>query len=710
MALSEKDKGSECYKAGDLEEAVVYYSRSISVKETVAALNNRALAYLRLKHYAECEKDSSRVIAIEPDNTKALIRRATARKSLHRIPDAQADIDHVLKIEPQNKDALLVLKELSNHKHDDGKGKTHGTASPAEAPKKHRMVIEEVSDDEDEDEVKQDETPLSISPTQNPQSEPETKTAPPTSIPTTTAHTPARTPSPAPVQVVSKPIPPKIASLKEEGNDLFKAGNYDAARDKYTTALSVLDSQPDARDHISVRVSLLSNRAACFLKLGDSSNTIADCNAGLELDPNNLNCVLRRAVGYEMKEKLLPALDDFRTVLRLHPGHPAAADAVNRISRELRNRGIPTTSASAPAPTPTPVVVPQPVKEPQATAPSKAAQYELWKSRGNDYFKSGDFTKAIDCYAECIKIDATLAFAYNNRAFCHLKLSNYIPAIADASKVLEIEPDNTKALYRRAQAFRGVDDLTSAERDLTSVLVLDPKNTTAAFDLDAVRKALATKPKPASSVSEKKGKSRIEEVDEVPIITKPVISPVEKKQTDTQQKPAATRVRIEEVGEDGDLTPVRAEPEVKSSSSSPAKQPTPSKVPAAALPARQQFDATKLPSTPLEFMRLFVSYKNNDAGLGAVLSAINPSDVVKLFSNQLESDHLIAIGKALPHIAVERALAFTSALCKVARFDMNIKFLGKEDVANFTGLFSSAASAFPDRASEIAALKAKYGA
>ena len=109
-------------------------------------------------------------------------------------------------------------------------------------------------------------------------------------------------------------------------------------------------------------------------------------------------------------------------------------------------------------------------------------------------------------------------------------------------------------------------------------------------------------------------------------------------------------------------------------------------------------------------MRLFVSYKNNDAGLGSVLSALNPSDVGKLFSNQLESDHLIAIGKALRHVAVERALTFTSALSKVARFDMNVKFLGDDDVANFKALFDSATSAFPDRASEITALKAKYGA
>jgi len=41
-AEREKNKGNEAFRAGDYEEALVYYSRSLSLLKTVAAHNNRA--------------------------------------------------------------------------------------------------------------------------------------------------------------------------------------------------------------------------------------------------------------------------------------------------------------------------------------------------------------------------------------------------------------------------------------------------------------------------------------------------------------------------------------------------------------------------------------------------------------------------------------------------------------------------------------------
>jgi len=41
-AEREKNKGNEAFRAGDFDEALVYYSRSLSLLKTVAAHNNRA--------------------------------------------------------------------------------------------------------------------------------------------------------------------------------------------------------------------------------------------------------------------------------------------------------------------------------------------------------------------------------------------------------------------------------------------------------------------------------------------------------------------------------------------------------------------------------------------------------------------------------------------------------------------------------------------
>jgi len=41
-AEREKNKGNEAFRASDYQEALVYYSRSLSLLKTVAAHNNRA--------------------------------------------------------------------------------------------------------------------------------------------------------------------------------------------------------------------------------------------------------------------------------------------------------------------------------------------------------------------------------------------------------------------------------------------------------------------------------------------------------------------------------------------------------------------------------------------------------------------------------------------------------------------------------------------
>ena len=42
-AVKEKEKGNEAFHAGDLHEAVAYYSRSLQLMPTAIAYNNRAV-------------------------------------------------------------------------------------------------------------------------------------------------------------------------------------------------------------------------------------------------------------------------------------------------------------------------------------------------------------------------------------------------------------------------------------------------------------------------------------------------------------------------------------------------------------------------------------------------------------------------------------------------------------------------------------------
>lgn len=46
---------------------------------------------------------------------------------------------------------------------------------------------------------------------------------------------------------------------------------------------------------------------------------------------------------------------------------------------------------------------------------------------------------------------------YSNRAACYKQLSNFDATVEDTTAVLEVEPNNVKALVRRAQAFEAIE-------------------------------------------------------------------------------------------------------------------------------------------------------------------------------------------------------------------------------------------------------------
>uniref|UniRef100_A0A3B4FBP5 Uncharacterized protein n=1 Tax=Pundamilia nyererei TaxID=303518 RepID=A0A3B4FBP5_9CICH len=107
LANREKDKGNEAFRAKDYEEAVTYYSRSLSIITTVAAYNNRAQAEIKLEHWHNALKDCLSVLELEPGNLKALLRRAVVYNHMGNFHMATEDLRTVLREEPQNTTATV---------------------------------------------------------------------------------------------------------------------------------------------------------------------------------------------------------------------------------------------------------------------------------------------------------------------------------------------------------------------------------------------------------------------------------------------------------------------------------------------------------------------------------------------------------------------------------------------------------------------------
>lgn len=118
-------------------------------------------------------------------------------------------------------------------------------------------------------------------------------------------------------------------TLKAQGNELFKVGDYVGALEKYTDALKCTDQDND-------KAIVLNNRAAANIKLRRYDDAIKDASEVLELVPTDLKALYRRSQAYEALGKIDEAFKDARNVLHLDPKNAAIQQSLQRLSQTLQ--------------------------------------------------------------------------------------------------------------------------------------------------------------------------------------------------------------------------------------------------------------------------------------------------------------------------------------------------------------------------------------
>uniref|UniRef100_A0A4W2I466 Protein unc-45 homolog B n=1 Tax=Bos indicus x Bos taurus TaxID=30522 RepID=A0A4W2I466_BOBOX len=101
------------------------------------------------------------------------------------------------------------------------------------------------------------------------------------------------------------------------------------------------------------------------------------------------------------------------------------------------------------------------------------------KEEGNQHFQLQDYKAAIKSYSQALKLTkdkALLATLYRNRAACGLKTESYVQAASDASRAIDINSSDIKALYRRCQALEHLGKLDQAFKDVQRCATLEPQN------------------------------------------------------------------------------------------------------------------------------------------------------------------------------------------------------------------------------------------
>ncbi|KAI2654816.1 Sperm-associated antigen 1 [Labeo rohita] len=285
LARREKDKGNEAFRSGDYEEAVVYYSRSLSLASSAAALNNRAQAHIRLQRWSAALNDSdAKLLTDETESDRCEETRSTGRKILIQEVDDDEEEDEgedeCLWSERETSAAVLC-SDAQDEKRD-----ASGTESGIMGNTQMMLSCTNVQTDEPTNDNSSsrrggsaaEQTPVDAHteapPTEHAhlnnegnRSAGETQTEKHTHD--NTEHTTA-----------------EFALLKDDGNALVRSGCYQEAVDRYTECLQLKPHE----------CAVYTNRALCYIKLQRFTEARQDCDSALQLQPTNKKAFYRRAL------------------------------------------------------------------------------------------------------------------------------------------------------------------------------------------------------------------------------------------------------------------------------------------------------------------------------------------------------------------------------------------------------------------------------
>ncbi|XP_049628911.1 sperm-associated antigen 1 [Suncus etruscus] len=733
LATHEREKGNEAFNSGDYEEAIMYYTRSLSALPSVAAYNNRAQAAIRLENWNSAFLDCEKVLELEPGNIKALLRRATTYKHQNKLLEAKEDLCQVLAAEPHDELAkpysaaprmpLRNLRQVGESPSwllrqaggsgpgargwaggaplpigGSRSGRTGpGPRAPAPAapsgsrpPPAHRVPPARPSAAGYHGQPAE-ERPAGPGPGAGvraigPGARGQENAGPP--APARAPRAPRRPRRPRDPQSPAEDTRRPSARGRRAVSQL-RPGSPEASPPGTRRRLrSWSPAGTRSAEELSI---LYANRAACHLKDGDCRGCVQDCSRALELRPFSVKPLLRRAVACETLERYREAYVDYQTALRVDFGIQAAKDGTNRLTRVLLDLDGPGWREKLP---PIPVVPasvqlqvwqPCPEQPPNQDqmSPAKAPGdyipmsdenlFKTLKEEGNQHVKDKNYTEAVSKYSACLKINDKECAIYTNRALCYLRLGLFEAAKQDCEQALGMEAGNVKALYRRALAQKGLQNYQQSLNDLQKVLQLDASIAEAQRELEEVTGLLKSKETSAPNSKDRvRRKIDIQEVSEEPESTPEGVSPHHL------------------ASDNGD----------KSHGPPGSSEPLPFVVPGNAYEFGQVLSAA--------------CSRQDAVTCASLLASTPPEHLPALLSNKLEADMLLLLIQALKNglLGKDPALVYQHLfyLSKAERFRMVLTLIGKDQKEQIKQLFD-ALTATPNEhftAEEAQALSSEY--
>lgn len=206
----------------------------------------------------------------------------------------------------------------------------------------------------------------------------------------------------------------KVADPIGAARAFMRVSNYRAAIDILSASLKTPLPLPQ-------RVKVLETRKKCFFNLGDHTNSLADLNEIIRLQPSSKAYVYLQRANEESALKKYPAsARDLTTVISMHP-------TAKQIHLTID---------------------------------------ELYYRRAFCFIEMKEYQKAIADLDTLLKIDSAQEEAYKLRGECNANLGQYQIALEDFAKAIKYDPESSgSSYYARAAVYEKMGKKKEADAD-----------------------------------------------------------------------------------------------------------------------------------------------------------------------------------------------------------------------------------------------------
>jgi len=397
-----------------------------------------------------------------------------------------------------------------------------------------------------------------------------------------------------------------------------------------------------------VQAAPFNNRSQCWLSLDEPERAAADATAVLRLDSHNVKALFRRGKARCLLHAYAEAIQDYEWVLKLDPGNVAAKQEMKAVRQALVASGAGKT----------------PLATRQAPSSSLAAT-EVPKRR----LIIEEVEEESDSEGE-----------------------TPAPQAARANLIEEIATDRTATLFV-GDSTSGTDgEVTLGDLSAKRAALEQERSTVAANVAELT--ASSVEMEATVSASQQRLNAKQQELDRAGAIMR-------KAQDALQLEEQAPPARAAEAAHDETATATAT----NMTATSAGKLPDPGEddfvviqreEAAFSAAATLSPDTSQLllpPASPFEFMREVKARMRDATGLAMLIQSVPPAALRRLFSNQLEADHLTAVACAVARsLSPPTALRYLQALTTVDRFDMAVMFLPAKELAAVVTLIKELAA------------------